>query len=232
MCASKLRPRLTAKVRKDAIARAALPVFARNGLHGVTTRELAKACGVSEALIFRHFPTKEALFNQMLHQYSDLIMPRGEHVDELPPPSTGTLVQLVFTFVRRVIIREPKKGRDMLHFFYRSYTEDGKFARQFLRGVRNIREGFERSLLAARESGDALPLATEPYNLFWFVQHIATAACMMRLPENPPVRYRGTIESAVDDMVLFVLRGMGVTDAALRKYATPEAFSGWRQQSG
>ncbi|MEO7600172.1 MAG: helix-turn-helix domain-containing protein [Opitutus sp.] len=83
---SKPRPRLTAQVRKDAIARAALPLFARNGLHGVTTRELASACGVSEALIFRHFPTKEALLIEMLDQYRDLIMPCDEQVESLPPP--------------------------------------------------------------------------------------------------------------------------------------------------
>ncbi len=223
------RRRLTAQVRKAAIARAALPLFARNGLHGVTTRELASACGVSEALIFRHFPSKEALFNQMLHQHRDVIMPRDEHVENLPPPSTGTLVQLVFTFMRRIIIREPKDGRDMLHFFYRSYTEDGKFARQFLNGVRGTRICFEKCLVAARASGDALPLETEPYNFFWFVQHVATAACMMRLPAKPPVRYRGSIESAIEEMVRFVLRGMGVTEKALGEYATPEAFAAWRK---
>lgn len=228
MPARKVRPRLTAKDRKDSIARAALPVFARNGLHGVTTRELAKACGVSEALIFRHFPTKEALFNEMIDQYRHLILPKDEQVDVLPPPSTATLVQLVFTFVRRVVVREPSEGRDMLHFFYRSYTEDGKFARQFLNGIRDIRECFERSLVAAREAGEALPLAEEPYNLFWYVQHLATAACMMRLPANPPVRYRGTIENAVDEMVRFVLRGTGLTDAALRRYANQESFDSWR----
>ena len=229
MPVSKPRQRLTAHVRKEAIARDALPLFARKGLHGVTTKELATACGVSEALIFRHFPTKEALFNEMLHQYRDVIMPRAEHVEALPPPSTATLVQLVFTFVRRIIIREPATGRDMLHFFYRSYTEDGKFARQFLHGVRGIRICFEKCLIAAREAGDALPLTTSPFNFFWFVQHVATAACMMRLPANPPIRYQGSIERAVDDMVLFVLRGMGVNENALQQYATPEKFALWRK---
>jgi AcrR family transcriptional regulator len=225
---SKPRRRLSAPDRKDAIARAALPLFARQGLHGVTTRELAAACGVSEALIFRHFPTKEALFNQMLHYYGDEDTPRK--IERRVAPSTTALVQFVFTFVRRVVIYEPRAEHKKMHFFYRSFTEDGKFARQFLSDVTNLRKYFEICVEEAREAGDAHSLATPPYNLFWFTQHVATAACMIRLPAKPVVRYQGAIEDAVEQMVLFILRGIGLTDAALAKYATPAVFAAWRAQ--
>ena len=39
------------------------------------------------------------------------------------------------------------------------------------------------------------------------------------------------LATAVDEMVLFVLRGMGLTSEALSRYATPEAFRSWRKNS-
>ena len=42
---------MTAKDRKLAIVKAALPLFARQGFAETTTRELAKAAGVSEPLL-------------------------------------------------------------------------------------------------------------------------------------------------------------------------------------
>lgn len=179
--------------------------------------------------MFYHFPTKEALFDAMLHHYGDSITPEPEHLEHLPEPSTLGLVQIVFTFVRRVIVREPKQGHEMMHFFYRSFTEDGKFARQFLAtGVKDLRLSFEKHLEAARAAGDAKLTGVPPYNLFWFTQHVATAACMIRLPAKPAVRYQGSLETAVEQMVLFILRGMGLTDVALEKYATPATFAAWR----
>ena len=57
--------KLSAEERRAAIIKAVRKVFAEKGFHGTTTRALADAAGVSEALLFKHFPTKEALFSAM-----------------------------------------------------------------------------------------------------------------------------------------------------------------------
>ena len=44
----------------------ATSLFAANGFTGTTTKQIAKAAGVSEALLFKHFPTKHALYNAIL----------------------------------------------------------------------------------------------------------------------------------------------------------------------
>jgi len=54
--------RLSARSRRLQIIEAALPLFARQGFQGTTTREVADRAGVNEALIFRHFPRKEDLY--------------------------------------------------------------------------------------------------------------------------------------------------------------------------
>ncbi|MBX3328922.1 MAG: TetR/AcrR family transcriptional regulator [Nitrospira sp.] len=54
---------------------AATSLFAANGFTGTTTKQIAKAAGVSEALLFKHFPTKHALYTAILAekaQYSEL----------------------------------------------------------------------------------------------------------------------------------------------------------------
>src|SRR5436190_8399570 len=57
--------KLSSEERRAAIIKAVRQVFAAKGFHGTTTRELAAAAGVSEALLFKHFPNKEALFSAM-----------------------------------------------------------------------------------------------------------------------------------------------------------------------
>ena len=52
--------RLDSDERRKAIVAAAVPLFARKGFAGTTTRELAEAAGISEALLFRHFPEQAA----------------------------------------------------------------------------------------------------------------------------------------------------------------------------
>ena len=48
-------------------------------LAGTTTKEIARASGVSEAMVFRHFATKEELYGAILHTKS-----RGRHGDKFP----------------------------------------------------------------------------------------------------------------------------------------------------
>lgn len=48
--------------RTDKVIQAAGKLFARQGYHGTSTREIAHLAGVSENTIFRHFSLKEDLF--------------------------------------------------------------------------------------------------------------------------------------------------------------------------
>jgi TetR/AcrR family transcriptional regulator len=60
------RPRLHAPDRRRQLLETALDLFSRKGFRGTTTKAIAKAAGVTEAIIFRHFPTKEALYAAVL----------------------------------------------------------------------------------------------------------------------------------------------------------------------
>ncbi|WP_269524800.1 TetR/AcrR family transcriptional regulator [Coraliomargarita parva] len=220
--------RLSAEARKEAILSAVLPLFAEKGLSGVSTRELAKACDVSEALIFRYFPTKEALFEEILTRYEHRIEPVVVRLARKLEPGTGALVQLVFMFIRLVVIHEPSLGDPTVRLFYRSFTEDGVFARRFLkRWVPPIKRFFDDSLNVAQECGDVRLPDIPAENLFHFVQHLASASGLVRLQSPPVVRYRGRIDSVAVQMTRFALTGLGMKEAAIQRYLTEEAMTVW-----
>ena len=58
--------RMPAGDRRRQLLDAALELFSRKGFGGATTKEIAAAAGVTEAIIFRHFPSKQALYTAVL----------------------------------------------------------------------------------------------------------------------------------------------------------------------
>jgi AcrR family transcriptional regulator len=58
--------RMAADERRLQIVRVALRLFSERGFRGTTTKEIAQAAGVSEAIIFRHFATKEDLYTAII----------------------------------------------------------------------------------------------------------------------------------------------------------------------
>jgi AcrR family transcriptional regulator len=55
-------PRMAAEDRREQIIEVAVRLFSQKGFRGATTKEIASAAGVNEAIIFRHFSTKSELY--------------------------------------------------------------------------------------------------------------------------------------------------------------------------
>lgn len=62
--------RLPADERRGQIVAVAMRLFSERGFRGTTTKEIAHAAGVSEAIIFRHFATKEDLYTAIIDHKS------------------------------------------------------------------------------------------------------------------------------------------------------------------
>jgi AcrR family transcriptional regulator len=58
--------RMTGEDRRLQILRVAMRLFSQRGFRGTTTKEIALSAGVSEAMVFRHFATKEELYSAIL----------------------------------------------------------------------------------------------------------------------------------------------------------------------
>lgn len=59
-------PRRSGQERQASLIQAATSLFATKGFNGTTTKEIARTAGISEALVFKHFPTKRALYAAIL----------------------------------------------------------------------------------------------------------------------------------------------------------------------
>src|SRR6266852_7674801 len=84
--------------RRRGIVEAAVPLFARKGFAGTTTKEIAEAARVSEALVFKHFPSKAALYEEIL-QLGCLGEPALARIAALEA-STATLIDMVHYMLR------------------------------------------------------------------------------------------------------------------------------------
>src|SRR5579863_3398033 len=68
-------------VRTDRIVDAEAQLFARQGYHGTSTREIARLAEVSENTLFRHFDHKEDIFWSALRLQTEALKPRWELLD-------------------------------------------------------------------------------------------------------------------------------------------------------
>jgi TetR/AcrR family transcriptional regulator len=58
--------RMAGEDRRRQLIEVAIDLFSRKGFAGTTTREIAAAAGITEAMIFRHFATKQDFYKAIL----------------------------------------------------------------------------------------------------------------------------------------------------------------------
>jgi AcrR family transcriptional regulator len=222
------RAKLSSEERRAAIIKAVRCVFAEKGFHGTTTRALAEAAGVSEALLFKHFPNKEALFSAMkLSCCAGRDQEKFERLNALEP-SASTLVLLVHFLVSRVV--SCQLGEDELaiqhRLMLRSLAEDGEFARLALRRMaEHFVPKVGNCLKAAAEAGEALPGPVRPNAAGWFAHHLAATLATYLLPSPPVVAYDLSREQIIEQAVWFLLRGMGLKEEAIERHYNPRALA-------
>jgi AcrR family transcriptional regulator len=220
--------RLSAEERRLAIVHAVKKVFADNGFHGTTTRELAKAAGVSEALIYKHFPSKESLFTAMLDAST-----KGSTFVEFNrilalEPSTSTLVIMVHFVISHYTL--PKSGDGdtsaMNLLQVRSLLEDGDFVRLRHKKFASawIRK-FEECLKYAAKAGELKEIPVRRDLRVWFTQHIAFSLMLNLHPKVPAIDYKVDRETLVEQATWFSLLGVGLTDDAIQRHYNPKALT-------
>ena len=219
------KKRLSCEERREAIIGAARTIFAEKGFHGTTTRELAAVASVSEALLFQHFPNKEAIYEEMLTACHKTDAFQRYHRLLQLNASTSTLTVLLHFLVTRVVLCDAEVST--LHrIVLRSLSEDGHFARALMKSVGStwvpkIRECIE----SARRVGDLDPETKELKNSAWLAQHVFLMIALMQLPSPGAVDYKTSKEKLAEEAVVFCLRGLGVKEEAIKRHYNPRAFA-------
>ncbi len=156
------RTRISAEHRRQQILEVAMRLFARRGFDGVTTRQIAKRAGVTEALIFRHFPRKQDLYWAVIEYKCS-----ARHTDAIYQKlETNGNDLATLSLLAEELLRRMSEDQTLFRLLLFSALEQHSLSRRFFRTHiaeryeilaayirRRIREGaFHRTnpLLAAR----------------------------------------------------------------------------------
>ncbi len=111
--------------RRERIVAAASRLFARQGYHGTTTREIARAASVSENTLFRHFDNKEELFWSALRSQSRELKPR---LEQLAGALRNDALPVVLPSVLGFLVEFLKDKPDVIRLFAVAFVEMQKDA--------------------------------------------------------------------------------------------------------
>jgi AcrR family transcriptional regulator len=105
------RTRHTAEERREEVLEAAMKAFARGGLDGTSTEEIARAAGISQPYLFRLFGTKKELFiaslERCLEETRELFRAAaaGQHGEEALHAMGMAYVDMVVTQRDRLLLQ-------------------------------------------------------------------------------------------------------------------------------
>jgi len=155
--------RVAAQDRKQQILDVASSLFARKGFQGTTTREIAERARVNEAILFRHFPSKDGLYWAVI---ADRCM-RSHRLENLEATlDLGASDYEIFRAIAEDILQRNREDKSRTRLLLFSGLENHRLAHRFFKtyvaeyyGIlarhieRRIKEGAFRRvdpLLAAR----------------------------------------------------------------------------------
>jgi AcrR family transcriptional regulator len=101
----------------EQLLKATLKLISEKGYLGATTREIAQEAGVTELTLFRHFGSKEMLFEELLKSYT--FLPK---LKELLPELEGLTCEQSLTMIARRFLLTLKERKPMISILYSEVT--------------------------------------------------------------------------------------------------------------
>jgi len=220
------KTRMSCEERKCRILEAVRRIFSRKGLEGTTTRELAKEAGVSEALLYKHYPSKEALYQAMLESCDGEFMGEVKKITSLES-STSTLVTLIHFMVAALLRRRVPEVEIRLRLYLQSILGDGEFARLIIKQKQedcSVISKIADCIQAATRAGDMDPSPIPAALRALLADRLAFMLVSEHLPEKPAIDFGVSKDKLIENAVWFILRGVGMKENAIRRYYNPQAL--------
>jgi AcrR family transcriptional regulator len=130
--------RMAGDERRLQILRVAVSLFAHEGFRGTTTKEIARASGVSEAMVFRHFANKEELYSAILDHKAcsgDAMNPELMVADALNRKDDRAVFEGLAFGALEHHERDPEFQRLLLHSALEGHELAQMFFEKFVRRV-------------------------------------------------------------------------------------------------
>ena len=118
--------RLKANERRASILAVAKVLFADKGYNGVAVDEIARRLGVSPAVLYQHFPSKEALYEEVLNHTCTERQSYIEAALNGPDDFGSVLQRMALVFAEKLA-----RDSDYLRMEMQAALEDAPMAQQF-----------------------------------------------------------------------------------------------------
>lgn len=178
---------MTAEQRRAQLIEIATRTFSQHGFHGTTTRQIARAAKVNEAMIFRFFPRKEDLYTAILEAKSD-IANATNWIAELRRMADAGDDRAVVDAVVRGVIEHHFRNPDFMRLALFSALENHGLSRSARLRWAVPLYAFLREYIATRQRdgrfrpGDPKALARAVLAVSWYHAFVETVGAYFPLP--------------------------------------------------
>jgi AcrR family transcriptional regulator len=197
------RVRVSGEERRRQIIEAAATLFSHKGFRGTTTREIARAVGVSEAMLFKHFATKEELYAAIIEAKS--------HVEQLmdavvKAAKRGDDAEVLRSLAREVIA-QTRTDPTLMRLTFFSALEGHALSDMMFRSLVQQLDDFLSRYIARRIAAGAFR-DVDPMQAAWnFMGMVASHVQRRELFGQKPPRHL-TSGRAVEEMIQLFLDGV------------------------
>lgn len=133
--------RMAGEERRRQILQVAMSLFSRRGFRGTTTKEIAQAAGVSEAMVFRHFANKQELYSAII-DHKACADNFQQPCDIVPPEVLARKDdRAVFSGIALAMMRHHEHDTEFLRLLTQSALEGHELADMFW--DRNVRRMYD-----------------------------------------------------------------------------------------
>lgn len=144
------------RLGKKHLLETAEQLFTEHGYQAVSIRDIAQASGVTNAALYYHFPSKEALFDEVLEHHADKLAQRMEEASSQANDTSGKLKAILGEYAIHVSERRSPIFSLRRHPDKVSQEE---VRRQHGRLVRRLLSPLENTLQTATEQGELRSLS-------------------------------------------------------------------------
>jgi len=182
----RMTKRLSAEERRASIITVAKRLFATAGFHGVSIDEIVKEVGVSPAILYRHFESKEELYQAVLQEFSAT---RESYVDAVVADDNG--FEQVLRGMTTVFISSIVNHPDMFKMEMHSQLEGSEASQEFfLNRWKSFTDYIEFNLTELQTQGKIKPINAQAAALMYqgIIREVLLLKCMQqtdRLKDTP-----------------------------------------------
>ncbi len=148
--------RLSLAQRRRQLIDAARRVFAERGFRGATTRQIAATAGVTEALIFQHFPDKDSLYAAILDEGTAEPL-HDAWLAELEAGRAGADDETVIRMLYEGVIALHQRDPDLLRLMVFSALEEHPLSRHLHHRATRLYRFLEKFITEGQRAGRFKP---------------------------------------------------------------------------